>query len=306
MQSAMEWSRSSYSQCLSILVLALCLSSLFITSHAQATSVRALEGQFNKWTPNNLKFSKDGRGVELVLDKYSAAGMGSKRSWLYGGFGAWIQLPAGNSAGTVTTLYMTSPGPHHCELDFEFLGNQTGEPFLLHTNVFVDGVGGREQQIYLGFDPSAAFHYYNFQWNKDLIVFYVDNTPVRMFRNLEGIVPGFKYPNHQAMGLFLSIWDGSSWATQGGRVKLDWIAAPFVATYQKFRLNGCVVESYDSDGIRKCQNTMWAAPGPNAQRLPTGRVRQMRAVRQNQVKYNYCDDRKRYLSAPPECAYNVL
>lgn len=71
MQSAMEWSRSSYSQCLSILVLALCLSSLFITSHAQATSVRALEGQFNKWTPNNLKFSKDGRGVELVLDKYS-------------------------------------------------------------------------------------------------------------------------------------------------------------------------------------------------------------------------------------------
>lgn len=202
---------------------------------------------------------------------------------------------------------MSSSGPNHCEFDFEFLGNLTGQPYLLHTNIFVNGVGGREQQIYLGFDPSAAFHYYNFQWNKDLLVFYVDNTPVRMFRNLQGVLPGnFQYPNSQPMGLYLSIWDGSQWATQGGRIKLDWNVAPFVATYERFRLNGCVAGPSDKAGIAKCQNSTFAAPGANAQKLPIARVRQMRVVKATQVMYNYCDDRARYPTAPPECAYNTL
>lgn len=199
---------------------------------------------------------------------------------------------------------MSSSGPNHCEFDFEFLGNVSGQPYLLHTNVFVNGVGGREQQIYLGFDPTAAFHYYNFQWNKDLIVFYVDNTPIREFRNLYGIVPRFVYPNAQAMGVHLSIWDGSGWATQGGRVKIDWNAAPFVASYQHFRLQGCEVK-HNGD-VRKCRASSFAAPGPRAQKLPMGRVRQLRAVRATQVRYNYCDDRARYPVAPPECAYNIL
>lgn len=202
---------------------------------------------------------------------------------------------------------MTSSGDNHCEFDFEFLGNVSGQPYLLHTNIFVNGVGGREQQITLPFDATADFHYYNFQWNKDLTVFYVDNTPIRMFRNLQGIVPNFQYPNNQAMGVHMSIWDGSQWATLGGRIKVDWNAAPFVASYQNFRLNGCVVNPVsDKTAIRKCQNSTFAAPGPNAQKLPTARVRQLRVVKATQVHYNYCDDRKRYPVAPPECAYNIL
>lgn len=262
---------------------------------------RGLATGFNSWT-KNVRYSSDGRGVDLVLDPLSAAGIGSKSSYLFGGFGAWIKLPANDSSGTVTTFYMTSPGPNHCEFDFEFLGNRTNEPFLLHTNIFVDGVGGREQQIYLGFDPSAAFHYYNFQWSKDVVVFYVDNTPIRMFKNLRGIVPKFAYPTSKPMGIFLSIWDGSSWATQGGRVPINWAASPFVATYKNFRLNGCEVKAQDRNGMRMCEGSRFAT----AQPLGMTRIRQMRTVRANQVIYNYCDDRRRYPTAPPECAHNVL
>ncbi|KAG0576833.1 hypothetical protein M758_5G116900 [Ceratodon purpureus] len=287
-----------------VIALLLCLSCLVVDSNAQR--LRGIQTQFNSWSMKNVKYTPDGRGVDLVLDRLSAAGIGSKTSYLFGGFGAWIKLPANNSAGTVTTFYMSSPNPYHCEFDFEFLGNETGKPFLLHTNIFVNGTGGREQQIYLPFDPTAAYHYYNFQWNKDLLVFYVDNTPIRMFRNLEGIIPGFMYPNVKPMNIYLSIWDGSSWATQGGRVKIDWAASPFVASYQKFRLNGCVANANDAASIANCQNSKFAAPGPRAQKLNIGRIRQMRVVKATQVKYNYCDDRPRYPTPPPECAFNTM
>ncbi|KAG0599411.1 hypothetical protein M758_12G149800 [Ceratodon purpureus] len=273
-----------------------------------AGSQAKLKDQFTTWTPNGCNYSADGRAVDLVLRSKNEpyASMTSKKSWMYGQIGAWIKLASGNSAGTVTTLYLSSTGNKHCEFDYEFLGNETGQPYLLHTNIFVDGVGGREQQIRLWFDPTLDYHYYNFQWNKDLLVFYVDNTPIRMFRNLEGTVTNFLYPKACPMKLYLSMWDGSKWATQGGRVKLDWNAAPFIASYKNFRLNGCEAMQDDKTAIHNCQNSTYAAPGEKFQRMGGTRTKQLREVKNNYVHYNYCDDRPRYPEMPEECKYNVL
>ncbi|KAK8521736.1 hypothetical protein V6N12_066322 [Hibiscus sabdariffa] len=228
------------------------------------------------------------------------SGFRSKLGYGTGFFSLRIKLPDKDSAGVVTAYYLTSEGNKHDELDFEFLGNKQGKPITLQTNVFAAGVGNREQRFLLWFDPTADFHNYQLLWNQHQIVFYVDDIPIRVFKNNKD--SGAGYPS-QAMKIEASLWDGDSWATDGGRTKTNWTSAPFKAHFQGFDISGCPKSDHDSNTNRECFSPKYWWNSEKYWTLDSKQKGQLENVRNKYMNYDYCSDRHRYPVPPPECLH---
>ncbi|KAH7424507.1 hypothetical protein KP509_11G011900 [Ceratopteris richardii] len=283
------------------LKLLLVLPLLFCFLVRSSNAVSSLRSDFVvSWSPNNVRFlGSHGDALQLVLDQNTGAGFMSKDRFLFGNIDMQIKLIPGDSAGTVTAYYLSSQGNKHDELDFEFLGNSSGEPYVVQTNVFSAGVGGREQRINLWFDPTKDFHSYSVRWSAKRVVFLIDGVPIRVFSNNEAV--GVPYLRSQPMQVYSSIWNGDSWATRGGLVKIDWSQAPFIATYRNFRFtNGCrastpaaVSNCLHSSSANKLDAASWD-PGFDKNKLSW--------VKRSFMIYDYCTDVARYPTAPAECS----
>ncbi|KAJ4792327.1 Xyloglucan endotransglucosylase/hydrolase [Rhynchospora pubera] len=283
--------------------MASCHISIFLLVSSSLIAV-ALAGNFYNdfditWGDGRGKILNNGQLLTLNLDKTSGSGFQSKNEYLYGKIDMQLKLVPGNSAGTVTAYYLSSQGPTHDEIDFEFLGNLTGQPYTLHTNVFTQGKGNREMQFKLWFDPTKDFHTYSILWNPRHVIFMVDNVPIRDYKNLEA--KGISFPKNQPMRIYSSLWNADDWATQGGLIKTDWSKAPFTASYRNFNANACVWSS----GSSKCPPMQTAAAGDNwfNQELDSTSQERMRWAQKNYMIYNYCADAKRFPQGlPPECS----
>jgi len=314
MQSTQKkWSKKGIGKCLcvSLIILLLLVFIIVISIEVPAEKRRKHQSttppffkDFNiTWAPDHTQLLDNGEVFELKLDNTSGSAFQSINQFLFGNITMQIKLVPNNSAGTVTAYYLSSPWTHpdtHDELDFEFLGNLSGQPYILQTNVFANGTGGREQRIFLWFDPTADFHSYGILWNHRQIVFSVDNLPIRLFTNNEYL--GMAYPDHQPMTIFSSLWNGDQWATQGGRIKIDWAAAPFVASYTNYNLDACVAENANASCATFNANNWW--DGAAYQMLSSDQLGKLRWVEQNYMVYDYCSDTKRYPVTPVECAQN--
>ncbi|KAK3221444.1 hypothetical protein Dsin_008469 [Dipteronia sinensis] len=254
-------------------------------------------GNFNEhfditWGDGRAQMLNNGELLTLSLDKASGSGFESKNNYLFGNIDMQLKLLPGNSAGTVTAYYLKSPGTTWDEIDFEFLGNLSGDPYILHTNVFSQGKGNREQQFYLWFDPTADFHTYSILRNPQRIIFSVDGTPIREFKNSESI--GVPFPKNQAMRIHSSLWNADDWATRGGIIKTDWTQAPLTTSYRNFKADACVL----SNGASSCSsNCNWFS-----QQLDSTSQDRLKWAQNNYMIYNYCTDSNRFPQGlPPEC-----
>ncbi|XP_050231493.1 xyloglucan endotransglucosylase protein 1-like [Mercurialis annua] len=253
------------------------MSPLFLLSGIiLSTFVASCAGNFYQdvavtWGNGRGKILNGGNLLSLSLDKESGSGFQTNQEYLYAKFDVQMKLVPGNSAGTVTTFYLSSPpGGDHDEIDLEFLGNSSGSPYTLHTNVYVGGKGNREQEFNLWFDPTQRFHLYTILWSPHRIILLVDNIPIRVFENKIGV----PYPKTKPMSARATLWDADQWATQGGRVKTDWSKAPFTAYYSNLNIQT----------TRSVGSKAWLKRG-----LSRKDRKWIRWVRKYHMIYDYCN-----------------
>ncbi|CAM6033700.1 unnamed protein product [Sphagnum compactum] len=253
------------------------------------------------WANNHVTLLDNGTCVQLKLDNQSGSGFVTTKSYLYGYISVDIRLARGDSSGSITSFYLSSVYEPHEELDFEFLGSSLGQPIILQTNVFANGSGGREQRFNLWFDPTLNFHSYSIIWNRQQIIFYVDSMPIRVYKNKVGV----PYPNKGPMLLYATLYDGDSWATDGGQTKMNWSSGPFVASYTNFFVDACQWCNDSSSFLvpSLCsflQSTLWW-DGVNYQTLNASDQVQLHNIRSKHLIYDYCADTNRYPIIPQDC-----
>ncbi|XP_058108411.1 probable xyloglucan endotransglucosylase/hydrolase protein 28 [Magnolia sinica] len=264
------------------------------------------EGYTQLFGDSNLMLLKDGKTVHISLDERTGAGFASQDLYLHGFFSASIKLPADYTAGVVVAFYMSNGDifeKTHDELDFEFLGNIRGKEWRIQTNVYGNGSTGlgREERYGLWFDPSEDFHKYSILWTDDQIIFYVDNIPIREIKKTKAM--GSDFPS-KPMSLYATIWDGSTWATSGGRYKVNYKYAPYVAEFSDLVLHGCAVDPIEqSPGCDDSHDDLNRLSNPTALISPDQRSK-MAEFRKKYMTYMYCYDHVRYPTPPPECVIN--
>ncbi|KAL4384659.1 hypothetical protein GQ457_15G008100 [Hibiscus cannabinus] len=257
----------------------------------------------------NLVRSPDGNSVRLLLDVYSGSGFISSNMYAHGFFSAKIKLPSDNTAGVVVAFYASNGDVFekaHDELDIEFLGNVRGKPWRFQTNLYGNGSTsrGREERYRLWFDPSKEFHRYSILWTTKNIIFYVDEVPIREVIRSDEM--GGDYPT-KPMSLYATIWDASSWATGGGKIKVNYDYAPFTAEFRELVLDGCPmdpIQEYPDFTICNDKDA-WLDTRIYSFLSPKRRAA-MYKFRQHYMYYSSCYDVWRYPVRLPGCVIDPI
>ncbi|XP_061370254.1 probable xyloglucan endotransglucosylase/hydrolase protein 28 [Gastrolobium bilobum] len=280
-------------------------SFLFVLASGLSTNLPIIafeDGYTPLFGDNNLVIHRDGNLVHLSLDERTGSGFVSHDLYLHGYFSASIKLPGDYTAGVVVAFYMSNGDmfqKNHDEIDFEFLGNIRGKDWRIQTNVYGNGSTsiGREERFGLWFDPAEDFHQYSILWTDSKIIFYVDNVPIREVKRTKSM--GGDFPS-KPMTLYATIWDASDWATNGGKYRVNYKYAPFVAEFSNLVLHGCAVDPIEH--VAKCDSAQSSEAVPSGV-TPVQRIK-MDNFRKKHMTYSYCYDRVRYKVPPPECVIN--
>lgn len=160
------------------------------------------------WLPDHISFTSS--IMTLKLDStgssgrpYSSGEYRTKAAYPYGAFET--SMKAAKAPGTVSSFFLYTGSPWD-EIDIEILGKDTTKAQF---NFFVDGLGGNEKIVDLGFDSSVAFHTYAIEWSFGIIKWYIDGVQKWEVNSATGTNVGLgkKMPNHP-MQVMVNLWPG--------------------------------------------------------------------------------------------------
>lgn len=131
--------------------------------------------------------------------------------------------------------------------------------------------------------------------------FMVDDIPVREV--LHNKVISSVYPS-KPMSVYATIWDGSQWATQGGKYPVDYKYSPFAASLGEMIMDGCIKSKKMKPALQCSKaglSSLDPIEGEEFVKLSKQQIMGMQWARKRFMSYSYCKDAARYKVLPPEC-----
>lgn len=168
------------------------------------------------WRQDHVIF--EGGFMKLRIDNNTCPGGCSNASYATGHYqtkGDLIQygrfesrFKTSNVEGTITSLFTytgPSDGNPWDEIDIEIMGK---DPTKMQVNYWTNGVE-HPVDIDLGFDSSADFHTYVFEWKPSSITWFVDGVQVHQETGTKGALP--THPSK----LMMNYWPSQGWDKAG-------------------------------------------------------------------------------------------
>ncbi len=196
-------------------------------------------GMFNcGFVPANISFAANpgvsGDGLMTITlnntpsfgKPYSSGEYRTNNTFTYGTFET--NMKPAKATGTDSSFFLYTGSPWD-EIDIEFLGKDTT---TVQFNYFVNGVGGHEKVVSLGFDASQSFHKYAIEYGNGYINWYVDGTWKWGVNNTGLNAPaGAAMPSHP-MQIMANLWPGTGVDSWLGPFSYT---GPLYATYDYFK-----------------------------------------------------------------------
>jgi len=157
------------------------------------------------WKPDHISHSSGGMSISLDDQSndqlnHTSGEYRTISSYSYGSFETSMRSAQGS--GTVSSFFLYDDTSRD-EIDVEILGKN---PSQIQFNYFVNGQGGHEKIIDLGFDSSAGFHTYKIEYDESSIDWYVDGR-WQWGVNDQGLNGGSSMPSH-SMKIMMNLWNG--------------------------------------------------------------------------------------------------
>lgn len=164
--------------------------------------------------PENVVVKDGFLNIKIPANTLAGGEIVNQEPMTYGSYECRMKLPEAPSS--ITGFFLYAPPDYFYEIDMEI--HNTNEGKLLLTT-YADGAVQNEYVGELGFDPTADFHNYRFDYSADRVAFYVDSKSILEWQD------GF--PIGQPMQLMVNTWY-PNWlagtpASEDQQLLVDWI-----------------------------------------------------------------------------------
>lgn len=164
--------------------------------------------------PQNIEVRDGFLKIRMPANTLEGGELVGRQAVTFGSYETRMKLPKAPSS--ITGFFLYAPPDFFYEIDIEIYNTEEGKLLL---TTYADGGVQNEYVGKLGFDPTADFHTYRFDYLSERVAFYVDDKLIQQWH--EGFPE--EYPMQLMVNSWYPNWQEGTPPTEDQVLLVDWI-----------------------------------------------------------------------------------